>query len=190
MSDSDRRRTPVRVRGVALVGFMGAGKSTVGKLLAARLGWEFLDLDECITQASGRSIAAMFAAEGETRFREQEDAALVRVLEEAGRPVVLALGGGAWVQRNNVRRLQSAGYVAFFLDVPVNELWRRCREEPIARLLAQDFAGFSQLYAQRRVAYLNGTTRVPAERTGDEVAMEIELRLQDLPATPEVENGS
>jgi shikimate kinase len=175
---------------VALVGFMGAGKSTAGKLLAARLGWGFLDLDECITKASGRSIAAMFAADGEARFREQEHAALVRVVEGAGQPLVLALGGGAWVQPNNVLRLQRAGYAAFFLDVPVNELWRRCREESVVRPLAQDFAGFSQLYEQRRVAYLNGTTRVRGDRTGDEVAMEIELRLRDLPATPEVEKRS
>src|SRR6185295_16056948 len=89
------KRTP----GIFLVGFMGSGKSTVGRVLAEELGWGFADLDEDIEKREGMAIAEIFDSRGEAEFRKAETAALrerVRMVE-GGRPWVIALGGGAFL---------------------------------------------------------------------------------------------
>ena len=91
--------TRPRLKLVCLAGFMGSGKSTVGRLLAQQLGWRFVDLDERIEQQSGLRITAIFDRLGEASFREVERAELSRALGEASAspvPVVLALGGGTF----------------------------------------------------------------------------------------------
>ena len=90
------KRTP----GIYLVGFMGSGKSTIGRLLAERIGWHFVDLDAEIEAAQSMSILEIFETRGEAEFRRFERETLrqhVRAIE-CGRPAVLALGGGAIVQ--------------------------------------------------------------------------------------------
>ena len=79
-----------------LVGLMGAGKSTVGRRLAKRIGWEFVDSDEAIEAAAGCSISDIFAMHGEAIFRDLEMRVIQRLL--VGPPVILATGGGAWMQ--------------------------------------------------------------------------------------------
>src|SRR5438045_8658642 len=92
---------------VALVGFMGAGKTTVGRELARRLRWEFIDLDDVIVAAEGRSVGAIFRDSGEPAFRRAEAAALREVLRApASGGLVLALGGGAYVQPRNAALLR------------------------------------------------------------------------------------
>jgi shikimate kinase len=153
-------QTRQQPRAVFLVGFMGAGKSSVGQALAARLGWRFVDLDRQIEESAGASVAEIFAQRGESAFRIAETAALNRLLKEVenGDPVVAALGGGAVVQPPNRTVLQDAAMV--FLDAPVEILLERCRSQIGARPLFRDEAGFRELYAQRRPEYLRARCRV------------------------------
>lgn len=118
-------------RRIVLTGFMGAGKSTVGRMLAARLGWPFLDIDSLITAEHGRTVAQIFADHGEQHFRRLEAEATARVLDPAHAypQAVIALGGGA-IETETVRRLlfaDSAGLVTIFLAAPLAELLDRCR---------------------------------------------------------------
>jgi shikimate kinase len=112
-------------RRLILTGFMGAGKSTVGRPLAARLGWEFLDLDTLIEARAGNTVPAIFATHGEAHFRRLESQALASVL---GRNhIVLALGGGAPEELTNRLLIeQTPGTTTFFLDAPFSVLFDRC----------------------------------------------------------------
>src|SRR5262249_15827649 len=97
-------------RAVCLVGFMGAGKTAVGHVLAQQLGWRFIDLDDEIEHAAGKSIATIFRTAGENEFRRLEGEELTRLLKslKTGKPTVAALGGGAFVQRDNAEKLRQA----------------------------------------------------------------------------------
>lgn len=147
---------------VFLVGFMGAGKSTVGKALALHLGWEFEDLDERIVAREQRSVEVIFRESGETEFRRAEHAALRALLSEshASRRVV-ALGGGAFVQAENANLLAQAGAPAVFLDAPVEVLFRRCQQEQqVERPLRRSQEEFTKLYRARRPHYLKAALQI------------------------------
>ena len=114
---------------VVLTGFMGAGKSTVGRLLAAELGWQFVDVDALVEEMAGETIPEIFAnggAEGgEQRLRRLESRALARVLGQ--RQTVIALGGGAAETLGNRLLVeQTPGTVVVFLDAPFPVLFDRC----------------------------------------------------------------
>lgn len=169
---------------VFLVGFMGAGKSSVGRALGDRLNWVFEDLDDRIMQREGRSVAEIFRDSGESAFRQAEHATLRRVLEElrGGVARVVALGGGAFVQPDNIKLLKSAGVPTVFLDAPVEELWRRCRRQAedagTERPLLQSTDQFGKLYQDRRKSYSGASLRVATGgRTIDDIAAEIEQTL-------------
>jgi shikimate kinase len=111
---------------IVLTGFMGSGKSTTGTLLAARLGWTFLDLDTEIERRCGLTVPQIFAELGETHFRRQETAALASVLGRSH--VVIALGGGAPEELGNRLLLeQTPGTAVVFLSAPFNILYDRCQ---------------------------------------------------------------
>src|SRR5690349_5295183 len=117
------------VRVVFLVGFMGAGKTSVGRALSAQLGWPFEDLDERIRSRLGRSITAIFRESGEAEFRRIERATLLDLIANLGpSPQIVGLGGGAFVQELDDAMAQP-GFVTVFLDAPVEELWRRCEQD-------------------------------------------------------------
>jgi shikimate kinase len=140
---------------------MGAGKTTVGRALAQRLGWEFEDLDDRIEHLQGRSIAEIFLLSGEADFRRAETMALQQVISEQGSaPRVVALGGGAFVQPENVALLERAGVAVVFLDGPVEELFRRCEMETRERPLRGSETQFRELYNQRRPSYLKAAWHV------------------------------
>src|SRR5579864_9418816 len=101
---------------VALTGFMGAGKTTVGRALADLLKWRFVDLDSEIESRYGQSIPEIFAARGERRFRELEAEALRSVLEQPTGPAVIALGGGTFVQPENADLLRRVDVRVVFLQ--------------------------------------------------------------------------
>ena len=113
---------------VFLVGFMGAGKSSVGRALGQRLNWVFEDLDDRIEAREGRTVAEIFRDSGESEFRRVEHAALEHALGElrGGAAKVIALGGGAFVQNENAALLKACGVPIVFLEAPVEELWQRC----------------------------------------------------------------
>ena len=164
-------------RVVCLTGFMGSGKSTVGRLLAAQLAWYFADLDEEIERESGLSISQIFAQEGEAVFREIEHQCLARVLASASARnmrLVLALGGGTFTQPRNAALLRDfssvakgpggisprgGGAVVIWLDCSADELLHRCvlmGDRP----LFQDEASFRKLYAERLPYYRQADYRV------------------------------
>lgn len=96
---------------VFLIGFMGAGKSTIGRILSARLGCDFVDLDTLIEEKTGKSINAIFAEDGEDCFRKQETTALVSLTTSS--VGVYATGGGIVVAEKNRELMRSAGYVIY-----------------------------------------------------------------------------
>ncbi len=148
---------------------MGAGKTTIGQALAAKLGWRFLDLDDVIQTRERRTVAEIFQQSGETAFRDLERQLLSETLAAptlAG--TVLSLGGGAFIDNTNQSLLRENEVPAVFLDAPAEELFRRCQQPGIDRPLLRDRNGFSELYERRRPAYLNAEFRV--QTAGREIA--------------------
>ena len=167
---------PFPTRSVFLIGFMGAGKTSVGKELAARIGWPFYDLDEVIEAREHSTVDAIFAARGEAGFRRAENAALLELLDRelAKADAIVALGGGTFAQTENREALQRAGALTILLDAPLEELERRCRTALSARPLARDRTRFQQLFADRQEAYKQARFRVDtASRKIEQVADEI-----------------
>lgn len=162
---------------IFLVGFMGAGKTTVGQVLAAELGWEFLDLDRFIERRLGRTIPEIFAEEGEGAFRDAESAALQSLPED--RPRVIATGGGIVGRADNRRLMEELGRVAF-LDVPWEELLPRLKAEG-GRPLATGEGGWDlvrQRLEARLPLYREAQLHVNcAGRTPEDIAREIILNL-------------
>jgi shikimate kinase len=154
-----------QMRAVILVGFMGAGKSSVGRALAERLDWTFEDLDDRIEQREKRSVAEIFRNEGEAGFRRAEHAALKELLQNLriGAEKVIALGGGAFVQESNIRLIDGARLPTVFLDAEVEELWGRCQRQRenqgLERPLLRPVEEFRELYAERRPHYLAASLR-------------------------------
>ena len=142
---------------IALVGFMGAGKTQVGRLVARRLEVPFVDTDEVIVARHG-AISALFDECGERGFREIEREVVLRELRAAeDSPRIVALGGGA-VTIDDVREaLRRLSHVVW-LDAPPDVLFARSRSGP--RPLARDAAFFEALYAQRRPLYGDVSTAV------------------------------
>ncbi|MGC2744117.1 MAG: shikimate kinase [Candidatus Angelobacter sp.] len=169
------------MRCVVLIGFMGAGKTTVGRALAKSLRWDFLDLDEVIEQRENKSVAEIFASSGEPAFRRMESAALAALLQEhqAGSDLILALGGGAFAQKQNRDALISCGAITVLLEAPVEELRRRCQAEHKVRPLAQQDAQFNELFAARRADYaLARSTVQTLGKSVQQVTAEIEQLLK------------
>ncbi|MGO9647927.1 Shikimate kinase [Candidatus Sulfotelmatobacter sp. SbA7] len=164
---------------VFLVGFMGAGKTSVGRSLSRRLGWDFEDLDDRIQARARRPITEIFRDLGESEFRRLENAALRELLSEPGvGPRIVALGGGAFAQPENAALLERAGAPVIFLDGPAEELFRRCQQEQRERPLLRDAKQFHQLYEQRRASYLKAACRIDtAGKDVDGVAAEVACRI-------------
>ena len=180
---SQLRREP-RQCGVFLVGFMGAGKTSVGRALARHLNWAFEDLDERIERLERRTVPEIFRDSGESEFRRAEHAAVRDVLAEleGGAVKVVALGGGAFVQENNAALLRAAGVPTVFLDAPVEELWQRCSKQAVEtgaeRPLLRSINQFRELYETRRKHYLQASHKIQTEqRAFDEIAAEIAEKL-------------
>jgi len=150
------KRTP----GVYLVGFMASGKTTIGRLLADELGWEFADLDEDIVAAHGAPIVDIFDTIGEEAFRNTEQFAIrKRVAQiERGKPMVVALGGGTFVHEPNQELLIDNG-ITVWLDCSFDRVCSRI-EGSSHRPLARDPEKFKQLYEDRRAAYEKAEHRI------------------------------
>jgi shikimate kinase/3-dehydroquinate synthase len=140
--------TPIAGKHVALIGFMGAGKTMLGREVADRIDRPFLDLDEEIERRVG-PVSEFFERFGEARFRDEEATVLAPLLG-SGRPSVIALGGGA-VTTPDVRDLLSSRALTVFLDVDAGEAWRRVAGSD--RPLAPDETSFRALYEKRRPLY-------------------------------------
>lgn len=158
---------------------MGAGKTTVGGLLARQLAWRFEDLDTRIEEYTGLNIPSIFERLGEPGFRkiesDQLEVALARAAE-SHEALVLALGGGTYAQSGMVERLRTAGATAIWIDCPVEQLLARCTTMA-NRPLFRDEPSFRALLAARLPFYEQADHRVVG---GDEAAKVVE-RILSLP---------
>jgi shikimate dehydrogenase len=150
---------------VVLIGFMGAGKTTVGRRLAVRFGMEFIDSDESIVASQGRPISEIFDEEGELGFREIEAAAIADLL--TGPPAVIALGGGA-VTTPQVREAL-LGHHVILLDIPLRDALERVGADQGRPVLARP--DLAEVYAARQPIY-HGAATIVIDALGepDEVA--------------------
>ena len=141
------------IPGIYLIGFMGCGKTTVGRELAQILEWEFVDLDDEIERQAEISISEIFAQRGENSFRAMESNVLleqVKIVEE-GHARVMALGGGTFEVKRNRETIKKAG-LSVWLNVPLEELWKRVSSAG-HRPLVKDRAKFETLHEKRLIEY-------------------------------------
>ncbi len=158
-------------RHIYLVGFMGCGKSTVGEILAHRLGALFVDLDHFIEETVGMEIPDIFSEYGEEHFREAESFVLRQVAESPS-PAVVATGGGVVLREENREVMRTTGKVVH-LYAPAELLWNRV--SPAGnRPLAKDFQGFLKLYQSRLPLYRQADLEVDSSANSpEEVAEEV-----------------
>ena len=154
-----------------LVGFMGAGKSTIARAAGRRLGWRVEDIDERIEARERRSVASIFAQNGEAYFRQLERQMLGELLPQ--RHVIIATGGGTFVEPDNRALMLSDGAVAW-LDVPLGQVLKRVPNDG-RRPLAADRTAMEQLYRRRQLAYAEAHVRIDSSRPVPEV---VELLLE------------
>lgn len=149
---TDRIEATWAGRTVALVGLMGAGKSTVGRRLAAKLGRPFVDSDDEIEKAAGLSVSDIFALHGEDEFRRVEQRVLERLL--TGPPQVLATGGGAYL-RPETRDMMREHAITVWLNADLETLWKRVSRRNHRPLLRRPDAKevLSNLFDERRPIY-------------------------------------
>jgi len=142
-----------------LVGMMGAGKSTVGGLVARRLGWAFVDSDALVEEETGTTVAALFAERGEASFRRTESAVLRRVLDSEV-PVVVSMGGGAVLDPANRALLRGSGTVVWLRAEPATLASRVGRGAGRPLLGRHPASALEHLDAARRPLYLEVADRV------------------------------
>jgi shikimate kinase len=159
---------------VVLIGFMGSGKTTVGRRVARLLGWDFVDLDHQVEAEAGCSIPDIFAREGEARFRERECAALRGVMERepAHQGTVVALGGGTVTSPEAVECVRARALVVY-LEADAVTTWERVKTSD--RPLARDAGAFTALFEERQRVYeRTAHTVVPVcGRTPAEIACQV-----------------
>lgn len=148
-----------------LVGFMGAGKTSVASALGRRLGWRSEDVDERIETREHRSVAGIFIDRGEAYFRQVERDVLSDLLPI--RNVVVATGGGTFVDPANRAAILKDGAVAW-LDLPLSRVIERIPPDG-RRPLAADLVQMEELYLRRRVAYAEAHVRIDAAKPVDEI---------------------
>jgi shikimate kinase len=167
-------------RRVIITGFMAAGKTSVARALAARLGARMIDLDFIITERERRTVPALINAEGEARFRDAERRALEVVLE-MNRARVIALGGGAWTIEENRSLISAHACLTVWLDAPFELCWRRIVASEEERPLARDKQAAERLYQERRPIYALAELHInaTAEKSIEDLATEI---INSLPA--------
>jgi shikimate kinase len=159
---------------IFLIGMMGAGKSTVGKLLAQKLGYNFLDTDPLIEQCAGKSIPEIFANDGEETFRDLEQQVLAQVASYTR--LVVATGGGAVMRSINWSHLHDG--IVVWIDVPLENLHSRLQTASEVRPLlktADPLQTLTEIYNQRRDRYAQADISIMV--TGHESAAEVSERL-------------
>jgi shikimate kinase len=165
---------------IALIGFMGSGKTTTGKLLAERLGWRFTDTDTLIENAAGRSIPDIFANEGEVAFRNRETAAI----QEACRGFcqVIATGGGAILRPDNIVELHGSSLIIWLTarpEVVVARTEKAAQSRPLLVRRDDDlFSHILKMLGERGPLYQSAAHLIidTSDRSPDAVAVEIQRK--------------
>ncbi len=180
---------PLLATNLVLVGFMGSGKSSVGRLLATRLGFRFVDTDALVTHSAGMPITDIFARRGEEAFREMETAALASLLGKKG--LVVATGGGIVTREANLPMLHELGYTVGLLadEKTIFERVSRNNRRPLLQT-ADPRRTIAELLAARAPLYTAAAQQLveTSEKTHAEVAAEIlEEALRRFPVTAEAD---
>ncbi len=166
-------------RRIVLTGFMGSGKTTVGPLVAARLGWRFVDVDDVIEAEAGTTIAELFTLHGEGAFRDREHSTVARLAAEDA--LVLALGGGA-IERTETRDLllTAPGTMLVHLDVELATTLARCRGTEHARPVLADQANLAARYQRRQPLYRAAHVSISVDALTPEQVADAVLRAAGL----------
>jgi shikimate kinase len=175
-------------RRIVLTGFMGSGKTTVGPLVATRLGWKFLDADDVIEADAGRTIAEIFATHGEAAFREREHAAIARLAQTNS--LVLALGGGA-IEHPSTRALllTTPGTLLVHLAVELATTLKRCSGTEQSRPVLADQAYLAVRYQRRLPLYREANVTIQVDALTPQQVAEAVLsaaRLTSRSLTPDL----
>jgi shikimate kinase len=170
-------------RRIVLTGFMGSGKTTLGPLVAARLGWSFIDVDDVIEAEAGVTIAEIFARHGEAAFRERERETIARLA--AGDSLVLALGGGA-IEHEGTRTLLLTvpGTLLIHLEVKLATTLRRCQGTEHSRPILADQANLAARYHRRLPLYRMAHVSIPVDALTPDEAVSAILRSARLIPVP------
>ena len=153
---------------VYLVGFMGAGKTTLARRLASRLDWRAEDIDERIEAREARTVSAIFSTDGEPYFRQVERSVLLDLLPL--RHAVVATGGGTFADAENRAIIKRDG-LSVWIDLPLASIVERVPADG-RRPLAADRAQFERLFEARRTAYQQAHVRLDAEGAGVDALVE------------------
>jgi shikimate kinase len=168
-SEPNPALAPAHLRRLVLTGFMGAGKSTIGRLLAARLNWTFLDLDAHLESRTSATIPQLFELHGEAHFRRLESSSLASALGQ--NHTVLALGGGTPEELTNRLLLeQTPATFTIFLDAPFPTLFDRCMLQDVARPVLADPTAAQLRFQKRHPLYcrLANLTIATADQTPEQ----------------------
>jgi shikimate kinase len=172
----------LRAMKIYLLGYMGSGKSTVGKLLADQLKLDFIDFDSYIEKETGKSITEIFGNEGEVKFREIEHQFLKKLIRKAN--VVISLGGGTPCFHNNMDIINDSG-TSIYLEVDISTLFKRLSNEKNARPLIRnlndtELKNFIKINLEKRqIIYKNAQLSIPASLlSAAETTKEIKKRIK------------
>lgn len=159
---------------IVIMGFMGAGKTTVAQALARKLNCRAIDLDDLIAQRETRGPKEIIEQDGEEAFRRIETKMLREVLVEAS-ALVLAVGGGAWTILENRKMITEQGAFTVWLDAPFELCWKRIKAGREARPLARSRETAQTLYATRRPIYALAELRIPVHenQSAEEIAAKV-----------------
>lgn len=163
-----------KYRLIVITGFMGSGKSTAALALAQELKCEAIDLDQLITERTGRTPKEIIEQDGEPAFREIETGLLGEILLKSGTRVV-ALGGGAWTTEANRRLIGERGGYSVWLDAPFELCWQRIVSAGSDRPLAPDEERARLLYAQRRALYAQADLCVATNETVSDHSLALQI---------------
>lgn len=171
---------------VILIGYRGSGKTAVGRRLAERLGWDFIDTDEAVEKKAGRAIREIFQTDGEKTFRRIEAQVLEAAL--AGRQRVVSAGGGAVLARRNRKALRATG-VCVWLTAPPEELLRRITADQRSasqRPSLTDRSGLAEIEAllQARLPVYEATADHVVGTVGRSIEQVVQVILEYLGAPP------
>ena len=173
-------------RSIALIGMMGAGKSSVGRCLNRRTGVALRDTDEIVASNFRMSVAEIFAEHGESKFREAETEALRRIRTKE--QTIIITGGGIVLRKENIEILRSHGVIVW-LDADEQTLFARASRKQNRPLLQTEDPRktFSQIFAARRALYANiADIRIETSvLTDEEVAVAILAKLRRMNPKPE-----
>jgi len=156
---------------IYLVGFMGSGKSTVGRLIAQKLNLQFVDIDKEIEKEQKMCIPDIFSKKGEPFFRELEKEKIQQLTQKDG--YVISTGGGLGANPENMKTMKKNGYVVW-LDTSLEEVLKRCKNDTDRPLLNQPLEKVEKLYEDRKEVYSQAHFKVKTDsKTPEEIAEEV-----------------